>query len=665
MMFRRVLSVFAFALLLIGCVTTPPPPPLIEQPRHISYGPFEPAEFSLFQPNIDLWPEAEAPLWIASEGLRSRYVSTDNENAGMQVTFLRSGDNFVFRLMMRLPEARLQRLASGNDFYGVGLTLEAENGDYAWVTLGYVNTATMERMETPEGWVLDSGWIWSPGLKDSLVDHLNSEDGKQRRIFYAAWRHLKQYMRQDRAVFLGLHRQGQLCTSGCETRIRLDWIDPSWEMDTRLGVDPIGWSAPIHEIIAQQRIGDDAKIALKQGDEIYAQDFADVETMREARTQVIEWMKTEVRPVSPHGFLEGRCGRAPKTSSDDIDKLGGYLSCVERARGDFDHAAYTAIYDEARSVTDAWELIRGRYWSHESIPADRFIIGFPIVHPEDVEVAFDMTYSYFAGNLANAKESAENARIASEARQQRRREALASMPQSSDYNILQNFMASQLAQNQQILNQLEQSHNQAQSTYVQSQTTQTPSTGSSTESASAAPPPQTASLPPTMNETYWVAFAGGSGDPAGGCARMISAISIGDTSRIICKFAGTGTLAKVHRYYCDAPADQPRVEAYSAQGPNAVPILTYYLRGLTKAQSERLIRAYRDGNAMRSGRHVDTTEIMTYRGIEDTWLRATDADGRQLFFRSDAELRGGVIRYCGGGGLAAWETGADRRIEQY
>jgi hypothetical protein len=661
-MFRRISSVFAFALLLIGCVTTPPPP--IEQPRHISYGPFEPTEFSLFQPHFEGF-FSDSPLEIASEGLRSQFVSSDNENAGVQVRLFNSGDNFVFRLMMRLPEARLQHLAPGDDFYKVSLTLQAENEEYAWVYLGYVNTATMARTETPEGVVLDSGWIWSPGLKDSLVAHLNEDDRERRRVFFGAWRHLKQYMRQDRAVFLGLYRKGRLCRSGCENGIGFSWVNPSWELDRSLVSDPRGLSPPIREIIAQQRYGDDALIALRQGDEIYAREFSDVETMREARTQVIEWMENDVKPLTPHGFLERRCGRAPKTTSDDVGELSDYVSCVERVRSDFNHAAYAAIYDEARSVTDAWELIRGRYWSHESIPADRFIIGFPIVHPDDVEVAFDMTSSYFAGNLADAQESAENARIAREARQQRRREALAAMPQSSDYNILQNFMASQMAQNQQVLDQLAKSHSQAQSTYAQSLSTPTQSTGSSQDSASSAPPPQTASLPPTMNETYWVAFAGGSGDPAGGCERMISAISIGDTSRISCQFAGTGTLAQVHQYYCDAPANQPRVEAYSAQGPNAVPILTYFLRGLTRAQSERLFRTYRDGNSVRSGRHVETTEIMAYRGIEDTWLRATDADGRQLFFRSDAELRGGAVRYCGGGGLAAWETGADRRIEQY
>ncbi len=660
---------FIAILFLAGCVTTPPPKPPMVQPKHISYGPFEGDEISFFQPHIRHEFSRESPLGKATKGLESRFVEEDNKNAGMQVRVRRSGDIFVYRVMMRLPERRMRRLGTDDDIYGVRLHLERKNQPVSTLRLGFVNMAELNRTRTPEGWVLDSGWIWSPGDRDHMVDELDKDEGKLRRRLDGDWRYFEGRMAKNKGRWIRLARKGARCTWGCKNGVSLHWVKPE-EMDKRAWSAPKGYGPSVRDRLAARTFGRDALAALVDGEATYGRAFAGLIAKKKARAEVLKWLDENLVPVSPHGLLKRRCKGPVNISRDSVKKLNRYAACLKRFRKEFDVAPFEAVYQQARDIMDAWADLDGRYYSSSLFPGDRFVDGYPLVHPEDVETAFDLIHAFVTnpkgGSRARAaKARAERVRLRRE-RQRRAREVARSG--GSGDTTAWNFIAGQMRQNRQILNALQppavtpRTRTTTTTTTTRTKTvTRTTTRRSVTSRASRR---QEAALPPLMNETYWVVLAGGGGDPTGACENFLTGtLKPGDTSRVVCEYAGKGGLAWIHKYYCDAPEGEPKVEAYSADGPNAKPILTFYLRGLTRAQRDRLYRMHRDDKRLRSSRHVDTTEIMAYRHIEDTWLKARDSQGRQLVFRSDAELRGSVVKHCGGGGTAAWETGADRRVD--
>ena len=440
------------------------------------------------------------------------------------------------------------------------------------------------------------------------------------------------------------------------------------------------------ERFAAQITGEQAIAALPQGEEIYRQKFAAVQAEKERvaagepkRDEIKAWMKANVAPISPHGVMRSRCGNKPNTSKSWLPALGTYkdearnrkemaylnehVACVRALRDNFDVDRYIAIYPQIEVKMQEYVEAAGKLSKTNTPSQNNYISGFITVAPEDIDYVFvqrlreldDPNLSVRRHAVTYAKAAERQARNEARKAEDRRR------ADEAEARRAQQFIAGQMAQNQAILDAVKTPQittvDQTVTTTTTTQTTTSTTTESTTISSMATAP----TLEPLINATYWFATTN-ENDAARACERIISTLGPEDTSRVICKYSGRGTMASIHRYYCDAPEGEPKVEAYSAQGPNATSILTFYVRGITQSQRDDLYRAYRDNRTVRSSRHVDNTEIFAYRGLEDTWLAARDEAGRQIYFRSDADLRGSVIKHCGGGGMAAWETGSSRKV---
>ena len=623
------------------------------------------------------------PLDLAIYG-RNSGITSDQAQSAAQIFIKRREDTFVFRLFLRLPPVALRivdAMPVEDSFYLVQPRFQKGKTSATRLDLGIVNLRQMERKQTGLGVVLDSGWIYAPGERERFSSWTVRSEQDQAN-FEANYSFIAERPK-DRPIRLLIRTPGSKCGSGCKNGIGLVWL-PASGFDTAPHGPDFGFGLSPRVRLSAQLTGDLALSALDKGEEIYRQIFAPHLAAREKRREILAWMKTNVATVSPDGVMDVRCGRKPHLTKAsrllptlptpeararhrrEVAYFNEHLACVRELRGTYDPAPYLAIYPQMERIMQEWLAAGGRVRHYKTLPFANYIPPYPTVTPENIAAHFerrlaelndpDLDIKKDARNYAewDRREAADRKRQAEAQRQARQAQA----------RFAQQFIANQMRQNQQILDAVRppQLPTAASSTRTTTTTTTTTTTETVTQTTAQRSgdgrQPQAQELPPLLNQNYYLARQGIYSDLSDACEPVLTTLRAalgGAPDRATCSVQTNNHLPRLHDYFCDAPEGSNIAEAYSAGWG----IFTLRISGLTQKQRDQLYRSYNleplpDGVLTY---HVNTTEIMAYRNLEDSWLRRRDIEGRPLYFRSESDLKGAVTQHCRKPGILDWDRG--------
>jgi len=624
------------------------------------------------------YPNPSSPLDLAIFGGNAAIIS-DHARSAAQVFIKRKDDTFTFRLFLRLPPEAfriLDALPVEQSYYTVRTTFQKGKASSSTLSLGIVNLRKMDRRQESMGTVLDSGWIHAPGEREIFKSDI-ARDTKSRERFETNYSYIAT-RRTTRPMYMPLFSPANGCRSGCDNGIELSWV-PASEMDRP---STYGKRLTPRSRLSAQMAGDQALTALDNGEEIFRQAFASQAIDQQKREEISAWMKANIRTVSPHGVMYLRCGKVPDTSKSSfpifgtdeqqarvrkkLDYFYEHEACVETLQTTYDPAPYQAIYPQIEAKKQEWRAAGGKLKKRKTPTPFSYIPGFLTVQPKDAAKVFEQRLAVMADPNLDVKRMARE--YAADARRHARNRARQAEDERkadlAEARRAQQFIQGQLAQNQQILNAVQAPQIPTQTSSGGATTTITTTTttsGPTTETVTKTTTGQQANaLPPVINGNFYRvladAAARGSGDP---CA-FTSNILGGDISRVTCKIDILRVLPYIHRYYCNAPEGSPIVEAFSASPSNGIPIRLVRYSGLTAAQRDRLYetrwRAKMNGQMI----GVDTTDIFAYRAVEEDYLNRRDENGRQIYFRTEADIIGTVPRVCGRRGDIDWDAGKRR-----
>ena len=622
------------------------------------------------------------PLDLAIYG-RNSAITSDQAQSAAQIFVKRREDTFVFRLFLRLPPVALRivdAMPVEDSFYLVQPSFQKGKTSATRLDLGIINLRQMERKQTRLGVVLDSGWIYAPGERERFSSWTVRSE-RDRANFEANYSYIAKRPK-DRPIRRLIQTPGSKCVSGCENGIGLVWL-PASDFDTAPNGPDFGFGLSPRVRLSAQLTGDLALSVLDKGEEIYRQIFAPHLAAREKRREILAWMKANVATVSPDGVMDARCGRKPHLAKASrlptlptaearashrrkIAYLNEHLACVRKLRGTYDPAPYLAIYPQVERITQEWLAAGGRVRQHKTLPFTNYIPPYPTVAPENIAAHFEQRLAELNDPNLNIKKDARNYAEwdRREAADRKRQAEARRQARQAQARFAQQFIANQMRQNQQSLDavrppQLPTAASSTRTTTTTTTTTKTKTvTQTTTQRSGRLRQPQAEGSPPLINQNYYLARQGVYSDLSDACEPVLSTLRAalgGAPDRATCSVQTNNHLPRLHDYFCDAPEGSNIAEAYSAGWG----IFTLRINGLTQKQRDRLYRSYNlkpSPNGVLNY-HVNTTEIMAYRNLEDSWLRRRDIKGRPLYFRSESDLKGAVTQHCRKPGILDWDRG--------
>lgn len=374
---QRSLYRFAAALLvacglLAGCVGAAPEKSMLAEPIDPIYaGPFADDEITILHAGETM--DSQLRLRRHDQQIATRiYMRFNKEDAQPRWETDKDWVRRDLRYLFGSPSAPNERSNTGD----------------LWIGLGTIDFTKAKIERTQNGIIVDTGWTWR-GKKAYFY-----RNPRLVRIFNDAWQYYAARTKQDGLIPVpGDYRVPELRFDSPAEELGFDNTGETWDV--------------LYEQMVQES------------------------TLQARRDEVIAWLDEVFYRKSPYGAINQACGNKPhirrgegsslpalgtykqeREAKEELRRFNEYPGCVARVRASYDREPYTAIYPEAVEKAALFSVFGGDLVEDKKVPSPPFPFGFPLVHPDQTDLAFEMRLAEFEGAVSASQNIVDKYRAA-------------------------------------------------------------------------------------------------------------------------------------------------------------------------------------------------------------------------------------------------------------